>query len=176
MKVIILRIGHRFERDKRVTSHLGLVGRAFGADGLILGDLQDMGVEETIRKIIEKFGGEFSIEMGKRSLDVIRTWKKDGGEVIHLTMYGLSLPKIIQKIRSSDRDKLIVVGASKVPRAIYNLATYNVAVTNQPHSEIAALAVFLDYLFEGKEFEKAFPNAKLKIIPSRKDKVVQQMK
>jgi len=43
-------------------------------------------------------------------------------------------------------------------------------VTGQPHSEIAALAVFLDRLFEGSEMEKEF-GGKVRINPSngRKD-------
>ena len=32
----VLRLGHRRERDKRITSHLGLTARAFGADEVFL--------------------------------------------------------------------------------------------------------------------------------------------
>ncbi|NIS35916.1 MAG: tRNA (cytidine(56)-2'-O)-methyltransferase, partial [Actinobacteria bacterium] len=38
---------------------------------------------------------------------------------------------------------LVVVGAAKVSFDVYEAADWNVAVTNQPHSEVAALAVFL---------------------------------
>ncbi|MEM3184417.1 MAG: tRNA (cytidine(56)-2'-O)-methyltransferase, partial [Candidatus Hadarchaeales archaeon] len=62
------------------------------------------------------------------------------------------------------------VGAAKVPAEVFELADYNVAIGNQPHSEVAALAVFLDRLFEGKELERDFPNWKLKIIPSERGK------
>ncbi len=31
-RLSVLRLGHRRERDKRITSHLGLTARAFGAD------------------------------------------------------------------------------------------------------------------------------------------------
>ena len=36
LKVSVLRLGHRVDRDKRMTSHLGLTARAFGADEVIL--------------------------------------------------------------------------------------------------------------------------------------------
>ena len=34
--ISVLRLGHRRERDKRITSHLGLTARAFGANEVIL--------------------------------------------------------------------------------------------------------------------------------------------
>lgn len=175
MSVTILRMGHRYERDKRITTHLGLVARAFGADGIIIGDIADREVERTIKEVIEKFGGEFAIEMGKNSLKVLKDWKDAGGEVVHLTFYGLPLPSIIDEIRASPHKKLVVVGASKVPREVYNLATYNVSITTQPHSEIAALAIFLDYLYQGAEFTKNFKDAQIEIVPSKDGKIVRQV-
>ncbi|MCS7134988.1 MAG: tRNA (cytidine(56)-2'-O)-methyltransferase, partial [Candidatus Aenigmarchaeota archaeon] len=88
-----------------------------------------------------------------------------------LTMYGINLPNIIEKIREI-KDMLIIVGSEKVPAEIYELIDYQVAVTLQPHSEVAALAVFLDYYFEGKEMEKEFENAKIKIVPKEKGKKI----
>jgi tRNA (cytidine56-2'-O)-methyltransferase len=169
-------MGHRIERDKRITSHLGLVARAFGADGIILEDIGGSYVEKTVKKVVDRFGGKFFVKVGEPSLKVVQDWKNKGGEIVHLTFYGLALPEVIGKIRASPKDKLVVVGASKVPREIYDLATYNVSVTNQPHSEIAALAVFLDHLFEGREFKKRFQNAELEIIPSKDGKKVRHSK
>ena len=40
-RVSVLRLGHRRERDKRITSHLGLTARAFGADEVILAGEED---------------------------------------------------------------------------------------------------------------------------------------
>jgi len=68
---------------------------------------------------------------------------------------------------------LVVVGAEKVPREIYELADYNVGVGSQPHSEISALAILLDRIQNGKQFEKVFPDAKRKIIPTKKGKNVE---
>ena len=175
MKLVILRMGHRFERDKRITTHIGLVARAFGADGMIISDINDSKVRDKINDVVDRFGGNFFVEMGKKGLNVLKDWKKDGGEIIHLTFYGLPLPNVIEEIRNSQKDKLIVVGASKIPLPVYELATYNVAITNQPHSEIAALAIFLEYLFQGAEFDRKFENAKVEIIPSKNKKILREL-
>jgi tRNA (cytidine56-2'-O)-methyltransferase len=63
------------------------------------------------------------------------------------------------------------VGAEKVPVEMYDLADWNVAVGGQPHSEVAALAVFLDRLFQGEELELEFDGG-LKIVPSSRGKQV----
>ena len=67
---------------------------------------------------------------------------------------------------------VIVVGAEKVPREIYEFADYNISIGSQPHSEISGLAVFLDRIQEGEQFHKAFLGAKRKIIPTKKGKNV----
>jgi len=50
-QIIILRMGHRQFRDNRITTHVGLVGRAFGAKGMILADISDAAVEKSINEI-----------------------------------------------------------------------------------------------------------------------------
>jgi len=65
-----------------------------------------------------------------------------------------------------------VVGASKVPKELYQVSDYNVSIGNQPHSEIAALAICLDRIFRGKELIKQFDDAKLRIVPSPNEKKV----
>lgn len=162
----VLRIGHRPSRDKRVTTHVALVARAFGADGMII-TTKDLEIEKTIRSAVSKFGGEFEIASGiswKKALD---SWS---GLKVHLTMYGLPLDEIIHQIRK--KDVMVIVGAEKVPSQIYQLADHNVAVGNQPHSEIAALALFLDRYFEGGELRGSFEGAKLKIMPNPRGKTV----
>jgi len=175
MKVVILRLGHRFERDKRISTHIGLVARAFGADGIIISDTNDISVEESIIDVRNRFGGAFSVEMGHKWQAILKHWKDSGDEIIHLTMYGIPLPQLIEKIRDSQKNKLIVVGASKVPRDVYEIADYNVSITSQPHSEVAALAIFLDSLFQGAEFDLKFKNAKMEVIPSEKGKIVRDL-
>ena len=60
----------------------------------------------------------------------------------------------------------------RFPEKLYEVSDYNVAIGNQPHSEIAALAICLDRIFNGKELTKQFDDAKLKIVPSPNEKRV----
>jgi tRNA (cytidine56-2'-O)-methyltransferase len=167
-RAAVLRIGHRPERDQRVTTHVGLTARALGAEGMYLA-ADDKGVVQSIADVVDNWGGVFYCQDKVKWRRCILDWKKEGGSVVHLTMYGLNLPDVIGKIRGEDK-VLVVVGAEKVPGEIFGLADYNVAVTSQPHSEIASLAVFLDNLFCGKEFKNEFSGAKIRIIPSRAGK------
>lgn len=162
--IAILRIGHRKERDKRITTHVGLVARAFGAEKLLL-TIEDIQIKKSIENVCAKFGGDFKVEICKDWKEYIEKWK---GIKVHLTMYGININKAIKKI-PKDKDILIIVGAKKVPKLVYEIADYNIAIGNQPHSEISALSIFLDRFFKGKELEKEF-NGKIKIIPCEKGK------
>ncbi len=164
----ILRIGHRPERDQRVTTHVGLTARALGARGMYLA-ASDKGVVESIADVVERWGGEFFCQDNVKWRSCIKEWKANGGTVVHLTMYGLNLPDVIEEIRPQQKI-LVIVGAEKVPGEIYGLADYNVAVTGQPHSEISSLALFLDHLARGKNLALDFPGAQIKIIPSKAGK------
>lgn len=163
--ITVLRIGHRPARDKRVTTHVALTARAFGA-ARILVDTKDALLEKTVRNLVRRFGGPFEIETGVPWRRVLREFP---GTKVHLTMYGLPLDDVLPKI---PRDELlIVVGAEKVPADLYRLADVNVAVGNQPHSEVAALAVFLDRLLEGGGLRREF-RGRLRIRPSPRGKDV----
>ena len=83
-------------------------------------------------------------------------------------MYGIPIEKEIKKLKKK-RNLLLIIGGEKVPGEIYQEADYNIAVTNQPHSEVAALAVFL-HDYSGRE--KKFSRAKLRIVPQKKGKRV----
>jgi len=90
-------------------------------------------------------------------------------------MYGQNINKIQENIQKEE-DVLIVVGAEKVPRYIYDQSDYNVSIGNQPHSEISALAILLDRIQNGIQFEKKFDDSKRVIIPSENGKNVIQNK
>ena len=167
----VLRLGHRPERDQRVTTHVGLTARALGANRMFLAS-DDAGVVSSIEGVVERWGGDFEAENGVKWRRCITDWKASGGAVVHLTMYGLNLPDVIDEVRARER-VLVVVGAEKVPGEVYGLADYNIAVTNQPHSEIAGLAVFLDRLFEGRELEATFPHAKIRVVPTAHGKLAE---
>jgi tRNA (cytidine56-2'-O)-methyltransferase len=162
----ILRIGHRISRDKRITTHVALVARAFGADRIFI-DTKDNKIEDTIRSTCRRFGGNFKIKTGIETKNFIKNWD---GTKVHLTMYGEELEKSIKKI-DKNKDLLIIVGAEKVPPYIYELADYNISIGNQPHSEVAALAIFLDRYTNGIWAKKRF-NGKIEILPCNKGKKV----
>jgi len=103
-------------------------------------------------------------------------WNKRRGIIVHLTMYGLNLDEIIDDVRKTTGDILLVVGSKKVPKELYEGSDFNIAVGNQPHSEVAALAVFLDRLFKGEEFKREFNYAKYRVVSSRKRKHVEKLK
>ena len=170
--VFVLRLGHRPKRDKRVTTHVILVARAFGAQGVFIADVSDESLYNTVRKVVESWGGKyFSLVMGVSPLKVINEWKREGGCVVHLTMYGIPVDDVIDKIRKCSKI-LVIVGAEKVPRIYYEVADFNVSIGLQPHSEVAALAIFLDRLWSGRELGLCFPDAKMYIVPSEREKHV----
>lgn len=165
----VLRLSHRIIRDARITTHVALVARAFGAKGLYYAGERDKEFERVIEKVCKTWGGEFKIEYIKNPVSFIKRWIEDDGVVVHLTMYGINLHKVINDIKKLKKI-LIVVGSTRVPKIYYELSTFNVAVGHQPHSEIAAIAIFLDRIYEGRELETRFSDAKLEIIPSYKGK------
>lgn len=173
MEIVVLRLGHRLERDKRITTHVGLVGRALGASGMLLAS-DDKGIARSIKEVTERWGGDFFVQTGVKWREELNKWKQEGGKVCHLTMYGENVLDVIAEIREGTNRIMVVVGAEKVPYDIFEAADWNVAVGNQPHSEIAALALFLDYLQEGKELKTKFEHAELEIVPRRKGKEVKK--
>jgi tRNA (cytidine56-2'-O)-methyltransferase len=170
--IVVLRLGHRYVRDYRVSTHLALVARAFGADKMLVSSIED-DVKASIDNINYRWGGNFMLEeIGDRWRSIIKEWKANNRSVAHLTMYGININNIIDEVKG--KDLMIIVGAEKVPSEVYELSDYNIAIGNQPHSEIAALAVFLDRYFEGKELTKEF-YGKLRIKPSNRYKIVEKL-
>ncbi|HIE14302.1 TPA: tRNA (cytidine(56)-2'-O)-methyltransferase [Candidatus Bathyarchaeota archaeon] len=170
--VYILRLGHRPQRDKRITTHIMLAARALGASGVYYSGEKDTTVEKKLNDVTSRWGGSFRVEYVKNWRKFLLEWKRKDREVIHLTMYGIPIQDIISVIKSTDRDKLVVVGGPKVPKEIFEIADFNVAITSQPHSEVSALAIFLHEIFEGKELKRSFEGAKIRIIPQAKGKKV----
>ncbi len=168
--ITILRIGHRPSRDKRITTHVALAARAFGADRIIV-DTKDDSLEDTVNSVSRRFGGDFRISTGIK-------WRKfleqENSVKVHLTMYGIPVQECVKSIRSEFQIKgsiTIVVGAGKVPSDLYEISDYNVAVLNQPHSEVSATALFLDRLKSGEELLTRFTGEML-IHPSERGKLV----
>ena len=165
-EIWIMRIGHRPQRDKRVTTHVALSSRALGAKGIYV-DTYDEVLEENIRSVVDRFGGDYTIKTGVSWKDAIRDFQ---GKVVHLTMYGQTVTDALPKI-PRDEDIMIIVGAEKVPAEVYQRADFNVSVGNQPHSEIAALAIFLDRFTEGKALYSD-RHGKMTVVPNERGKTV----
>jgi tRNA (cytidine56-2'-O)-methyltransferase len=180
-EVAVLRLGHRPGRDERMTTHVGLTARALGADRAMLAGEASKS-QETVEDITDRFGGPFTVELTESPKAVIRDWP---GRVVHLTMYGEQIQDVEDEIRAAHRGSdgrdgeredgdpiLAVVGSQKVSFDVYEAADWNVGVTNQPHSEVAGLAVFLDRLFEGRELEREWADAEQTVVPTATGKKV----
>src|SRR3989449_10125567 len=107
-RIVVLRVGHRFFRDSRVTTHVCLTARALGADGVIIADQEDKVVESTVRDVTDRFGGPFEVQSGKPWKHAIKDWRAAGGRIVHLTAYGLPLPKKLPEIHGINKDLLVV--------------------------------------------------------------------
>ncbi len=88
-------------------------------------------------------------------------------------MYGRPLERVAEKLRRRPK-LLVVVGGAKVPSDLYGLADENVAVGNQPHSEVAALAVFLARVL-GPPPAEAWVGARQRILSSARGKRVRMV-
>ena len=156
----VLRIGHRPERDKRITTHVALTSRAFGASRMYLSK-PDSRVITTIDEVVAKFGGDFEIEPLSNPKKFAKNWE---GQIVHLTMFGLPLRDFEDKLREEQFPILFIVGAEKVPPWAFEYADYNISIGNQPHSEVSALAISLSRLNENYVYHKF--DGPLQVIPS----------
>ena len=160
-----------------MTTHVGLTARALGADRVIFPSNATQS-KETVDNVTGRFGGPFVADLRDDQRAIVRDWD---GIVVHLTMYGEPVQEVQAEIRQRHRNDdgvadgeplLIVVGGEKVPFELYERADYNVGVTNQPHSEVAGLAVFLDRLFEGRELDREWEDADRRVVPRKMGKEV----
>ncbi len=167
-RIIVLRLGHRRERDKRISTHVGLVARAFGADEIVYSGEHDQKLLDSVNKVALEWGGSFKASYDPDWRKRIKEFK---GTKVHLTMYGIPFQQKIKELKTSE-SLLVIVGGEKVPSEVYELADYNLAVTNQPHSEVAALGVFLHEYGNMKQFT----GARKKVVPSARGKKIVEKK
>lgn len=170
MKIEVLRIGTRLVRDDRVTTHVTLVSRALGASKIYMYDANPE-IKETISRVNKMWGSDFKVEIIENWKDIIKLKKKELFKIVHLTMYGENINTVQDEVRKEEKI-LIIVGAEKVPREAYDMSDYNVAIGNQPHSEISALAILLDRILQGQHLQKKYSDGEREIIPTKKGKNV----
>jgi tRNA (cytidine56-2'-O)-methyltransferase len=168
--VVVLRLDHRPGRDDRMTTHVGLTARALGADRVVFPDNAGQ-ARETVEAVTERFGGPFEVDQTDSPHAFVRNFE---GRVAHLTMYGQPIQDVVPAVTEAHATDplLVVVGGEKVPFSVYERADWNVAVTNQPHSEVAGLAVMLDRLFEGRELDREWTGAERRVVPQETGKRV----
>ena len=174
--ITVLRLGHRRGRDPRISTHVGLVARAFGANRFLLAGEPDVDVLSNLREVSKRFGGGFEATHEDSALGWLKRFTKDAGDgepgvAVHLTMYGEPHEKAISEI-PTDRPLAVVVGGAKVGKEYYEVCQHNVAVGNQPHSEVAALAVFMASFLGGMPGANQFSGGQLEIRPSARGKNV----
>ena len=177
-EIEVLRLGHRVGRDPRITTHLALVSRAMGANSFVLAGDEDENLFSNILSVNERFGHGLSCRYEKSPMKMLReiTNSDENSKpmIIHLTMYGEPFKEVIPDI-PKDRPVVVVVGGAKVPGEIFKISDYNIAVGNQPHSEVAALALFLDSWTDGEGFNREFSEPQLVISPSKSGKDVKEV-
>ena len=167
MNIELLRLGHRLPRDQRTTTHCGLAARALGATKMWYTGDRDQEMEESLNNLTKRFGGPFNVERIEDEYSFIKRKKKEGFTVIHLTMYGLDF----ETTRVTATKQLLLVGGEKVASELYQASDYNISVGNQPHSEVAALAL---YLHKNFGIKKKFKNTLMEIQPSARGKILKR--
>jgi len=170
--IVVVRLGERPERDHRINTHLALVARAFGAERLVV-FFRDQSLLSSLSAVNNRFGGKFEVEVRPSGSwkKVLREWD---GAIVHLTMYGIPLDEGLGRlsVMPNSGQIMVVVGGEKVPAGVYGIADLNIAVGNQPHSEVAALAVFLDRYLKGSQLELEMEGWTQRIVPQERGKKV----
>ncbi|HJN55145.1 MAG TPA: hypothetical protein QF646_02010 [Candidatus Poseidoniales archaeon] len=175
--LIVVRLGHRHDRDARITTHIGLVARAWGATRLLISGDRDSGVLDTVRDVNGRFGGTMDCSHESSSTRWLKRFVagslEDVGQpglAIHLTMYGLPVDDVIPSL-PRDQPTAFVVGGPKVPPEIWDICQHHVSIGSQPHSEVAALAIALDR-WGARPDDVDTSDARLRIVPAAQGKQV----
>jgi len=169
LEIYVLRLGHRPKRDKRISTHVALTARAFGACGIYF-DVNDEKLFESINDVCKRWGkNNGRCEFFIKTCNWRNMLKNFDGLKIHLTMYGMPLNEKLYEVKKHKKI-LVIVGAEKVPSEVYQLSDLNISIGNQPHSEVAALAIFLDRVLDEEEFKINFLDAKIQVKPTEKGK------
>ena len=136
-------------------------------------------IVRSLKKVIELWGGPFRVESGKPWREAVAEWRRKGGIIVHLTVYGeLLTHELVERIKRENKPIMVIVGSQKVPREFFSeeVSDYNVSIGSQPHSEVSSLAIFLDRILEAEWLRREFRNAKLKVIPQPRGKKVVRVK
>jgi predicted SpoU family rRNA methylase len=86
-RITVLRLGHRIERDQRISTHVALTARALGADEIVFSGDYDPGLIESVARVVEKWGGSFKMSYTPDWAGFMRQRKAAGEMVVHLTFF-----------------------------------------------------------------------------------------
>lgn len=117
-EIVVFRLGHRLPRDERISTHVALVARAFGASNIIYSGQKDSSLEESVSRICDKWGAntknnsKFTIEYEEKEISRVKKLKEDGYFIVHLTMYGTGVDQIKKECASEEKVLIIVGGGS----------------------------------------------------------------
>jgi len=160
-KIDVLRLGHRIERDKRLSTHVGLSSALFNVENWYYSGEHDEHLEESISSVAKRWGAPTKVVFLESPYKFIRHYS---GTTVHLTMYGAPHKEVITELREENLNRvLIIVGGPKVPGHVYGDVDYNCAVGYFPHSEVSALAIFLYELLGDEIIYAKDPNAEMKL-------------
>jgi len=149
----VLRLNHRITRDKRLTTHIALISRAFGVSSFFYTGEEDSNLEDSINEINSNWSNEkfILVQYWDDWVQNLKLLLNADVIFVHLTMYGEKIQDLQKQISDeyfvSKKNIIFIVGGAKVPDIVYKISKYNISVTNQPHSEAGALAVALDRIF-----------------------------
>jgi tRNA (cytidine56-2'-O)-methyltransferase len=170
--IIVLRLGHRAGRDDRISTHVGLTARQWEADEIVYSGQHDSNMLESVRDVVERWGGDFEVKYREDWKNLFRSFE---GFTVVLSMFGEELNKGLGVVENKlEQDLLVIVGGEKVPSWLYQDADLNLSVGNQPHSEVAALAVFLHEINE-RAIYQGFDDADIEVVPSPHGKEVKNL-
>jgi len=80
----VVRIGQRLVRDDRVTTHVALVSRAFGAKRIFMTEVNSE-IKESLEKINKTWGGNFVVEFIDKWKSIVKE-KKLENSFLHLCL------------------------------------------------------------------------------------------
>ena len=145
-----------------------------GVSKFLLSGDEDEKLFENVVSVNERFGHGLDCRYEKSPLKYLRNIvnnEVNRPTVVHLTMYGEPFKSTTPSIPKGN-GVIVIVGGAKVPGEIFKISDYNIAVGNQPHSEVAALAVALSQWHSSVAIQSRFEGGSIRVIPSREGKNV----
>ena len=106
MEIEVLRIGQRIVRDDRVTTHIALVARSFGAKRIYMNEINPE-INNTVSKINKTWGGNFAIENITEWKKIIRKKKNESVKIVKFSTVSINFLGLISAGKKSIFEFLI---------------------------------------------------------------------